>query len=358
MTVGPTLALPGPRLMHGPVGSWAMTRTLPAAWYGDPEIHERERRAVFGNEWLFVGFAQGLQEPGDYLATDIAGWNIVVVVDDEGALRAHHNVCRHRAGPLVPEGRGRVPSLVCRYHGWAYALDGKLKSARDFGDAIELIDCDALVSMQVDSWRGLVFVTIGENGAAPPLLESLGTFVDACTDYPIETFVAGAESAHELVCNWKTYADNYLEGYHIPLVHPALNKEIDAKRYRVDIDDDYRWVVHSAPARDGALNLGRWLWRWPNLAVNLYADGMNVERYDPLGPSRTRVRYSFAFADPSAAANADTVRLSEITLDEDRTICEAVQRNLDSGVYTTGVLSPRHEQGVAAFQRWLVDAIT
>ena len=135
-------------------------------------------------------------------------------------------------------------------------------------------------------------------------------------------------------------------------------KEIDAKRYRVEIDEDYRWVLHSAPARDGALNLGRWLWRWPNLAVNLYADGMNVERYDPLGPSRTRVRYSFAFAEPSAATNAETVRLSGMTLDEDRAICEAVQRNLDSGVYTSGVLSPRYEQGVAAFQRWLVDAVS
>jgi len=334
-----------------------MTRTLPAGWYGDAEVHERERRAVFGNEWLFVGFRQAFQEPGDYLGTDIAGWNIVVVVDDEGALRAHHNVCRHRAGPLVAAGRGRVPSFVCRYHGWAYGLDGALRSARDFGDTVELVDCDALVSLPVDTWRGLVFVNIDENGAAPPLLESLGSFADACADYPIESFVPATESDHELACNWKTYADNYLEGYHIPLVHPALNKEIDAKRYRVDVDEDYRWVLHSAPARDGALNLGRWLWRWPNLAVNLYAEGMNVECYDPLGPSRTRVRYSFAFTDPSAATNADTVRLSEMTLEEDRAICEAVQRNLDSGVYTTGVLSPRHEQGVAAFQRWVYDAI-
>ena len=225
-----------------------MARTLPAGWYGDPEIHERERRAVFGNEWLFVGLRQTLQEPGDYLATDIAGWNVVVVVDDEGDLRAHHNVCRHRAGPLAEAGRGRVPSLVCRYHGWAYALDGTLRSARDFGDTIDLIDCDALMSLQVDTWRGLVFINVGENGAAPPLLESLGSFVDACAGYPIESFVPGPESDHELACNWKTYADNYLEGYHIPLVHPALNKEIDAKRYHVEIDEDYRWV---APLRTG-----------------------------------------------------------------------------------------------------------
>ena len=212
--------------------------------------------------------------------------------------------------------------------------------------------------MRVDSWRGLVFVNLDLDGAAPTLLDSLGTFVDACDEFPIESFVPGSESEHELACNWKTYADNYLEGYHIPLVHPALNKEIDAKRYRVDVDERHRWVMHSAPARDGALNLGRWLWRWPNLAVNLYAEGMNVERYDPVGLARTRVRYSFAFADPDAPSNAETARLSSLTLAEDKAICEAVQRNLDSGAYDTGVLSPRHEHGVAVFQRWLSEAVS
>jgi choline monooxygenase len=334
-----------------------MTTTLPASWYGDPEIHERERRAVFGSEWLFVGSRASLREPGDYVATEIAGWPLVALVDDDGTLRAHHNVCRHRAGPLVPDGRGRVPSLVCRYHGWAYGLDGELRSARDFGESV---DCAAVAlrPARVDTWRGLVFVNLETEDPAPGLIDSLGTFVEACEEFPIESFVPAAQSEHALECNWKTYADNYLEGYHIPLVHPALNKEIDAKRYRVDVDERHRWVMHSAPARDGALNLGRWLWRWPNLAVNLYAEGMNVECYDPLGPSRTRVRYAFAFADPDAASNAETERLSAATLAEDKAICEAVQRNLDSGAYDVGLLSPRHEQGVAAFQRWLSEAVS
>jgi choline monooxygenase len=331
--------------------------TLPASWYGDPGIHARERRSIFGREWLFLGFAQGLQEPGDYLAANVAGWNVMVVVDDDGRLRGHHNVCRHRAGPLVGEGHGRVPSLVCRYHGWAYALDGQLRSARDFGEGI---DCDAvsLVPVGVDVWRGLVFVNVDVDGDARSLLESLGTFVDACAGYPMESFVPSVESDHEVACNWKTYGDNYLEGYHIPLVHPGLNKEIDSKRYRVDVDEGSRWILHSAPARDGALNLGRWLWRWPNLAVNLYADGMNIERFEPLSPARTRVRYSFAFADPDSPANAETVRLSSATLAEDAAICEAVQRNFATGVYDRGWLSPRHEEGLAAFQRWIAEAVS
>src|SRR4029450_1862696 len=131
--------------------------------------------------------------------------------------------------------------------------------------------------------------------AAPHVLRALGTFADECEPYPIEELVPIHDAQHVLACNWKTYADNYLEGYHIPLVHPGLNKEIDAKRYRVDVDERYRWVERSGPARGGAVHLGRWLWRWPNLALNLYPDGLNVERFDPIDVGRTRLRYSYAF---------------------------------------------------------------
>ena len=96
--------------------------------------------------------------------------------------------------------------------------------------------------------RGLVFVNVDLHGDAPSLLEALGSFVDACADFPIEQFVPAIERTHVLECNWKTYADNYLEGYHVPLVHPGLNKEIDAKRYQVDVDERDRWVEQHAPA--------------------------------------------------------------------------------------------------------------
>jgi choline monooxygenase len=333
--------------------------TLPASWYVDPSVWERERRAVFGREWLFVGHRQGLTEAGDYLACDIAGWPLVVVVDDDGQLRAHHNVCRHRAGPLVHHGGGRVPSLVCRYHGWAYGLDGRLRSARDFGSTDGFDPAEvSLTSTSVEEWRGLVFVNLDMERSAPPLLEALGTFVDECAPYPIEELVLAHEAEHDLACNWKTYADNYLEGYHIPLVHPGLNKEIDVKHYVVDVDERHRWVRHSAPARDGAVSTGRWLWRWPNLALNLYPDAMNVERYDPVTPGRTRLRYSYFFRRPDDRDACDAViRSSSQVTTEDVAICESVQRNLESGTYDTGWLSPKHEGGVAAFQRWIRETV-
>ena len=92
---------------------------------------------------------------------------------------------------------------------------------------------------------------------------------------------------------------------------------------------------------------GRWLRRWPNLALNIYDDA-NLEQFLPLGPSRTRVAYQYFSRD--GTLDEDVSRLSKLLLDEDAAICEAVQRNLDAGVYHRGVLSAKHEGGVALFQ--------
>lgn len=119
-------------------------------------------------------------------------------------------------------------------------------------------------------------------------------------------------------------------------------------------------MCHSAPTRDGAVSAGLWLWHWPNLAINTYGNGMNVEHYLPVGPNRTRVVFDYFFRDTgeaAAAANEETVRLSAELMDEDRAICEAVQRNLEAGVYEPGPLSPRHEGAVRQFQHLIRQAV-
>jgi choline monooxygenase len=234
-------------------------------------------------------------------------------------------------------------SFVCRYHGWAYDLDGTLRSARDFGDGAPT---DGLWPVAVEAWRGLVFAN--PDGAALPLRAWLGGFADACDDFDIEAFTVATDLAEDVAANWKAYADNYLEGYHLPLVHPALTRQVDAKRYRVDVAEDGSWCAHSAPPRDGAPVVGRWLWHWPNLALNVYPDGMNIERFLPLDAATTTIAYTYLFR-PGAEGVEEAMATSAQLLDEDRRIVEAVQRNLDAGRYEAGTLSERHERAVASF---------
>lgn len=332
---------------RGPALGTATVRStaLPAFAYVDPRRLEAERAAIFARQWIALGDTGRVSSPGDYLATTVAGYPIVVVNDD-GELRGFHNVCRHRSGPLVWDGEGSCRSLVCRYHGWAYGLDGALRSARDFGAEVPAEEC-SLHPVAVADWRGLLFACL--HPTPPSLSEWLGPIVEHSESFPMEEFVATQRSSHELAANWKVYAENYQEGYHIPLVHPGLNRQIDASRYEVAVMGEA--CLHSAPTRDGSATSGAWWWRFPGLALNLYEHGMSLESFWPSGPTTTRVEYTFFFAPGTDDVEIQQAVASSVgILEEDRTICEAVQRNLASGLAGPARLSPRHEQGVALVQ--------
>jgi choline monooxygenase len=332
-------------------------RTLPAALYRDPAVYENERRAVFGHSWLFLGHESQLANTGDYIALTVAGYPLMSVRGGDGVIRAFHNVCRHRAGPLVEDGAGGCgEAITCRYHGWRYALDGRLASARDFGPAANFDPREyGLFVLRCEAWRGFLFATMDAN--AEPLSEAVAPLERAASSMNIERFAFAHHSAHEIRCNWKTYVENYLEGYHIANVHPGLNAAIDATRYEVEVEPPV--VFHRAPPKGNAPVAGLWAWLWPSLGINVYADGMMMERMSPAGHGRTRLDYLYFFArDLPESDVRRSIEASEATTTEDIRITEAVQRNLDAGIYDTGRLSPRHEGGVAWFQGRIADALS
>lgn len=323
-----------------------MPRALAARWYSDHDQYQNERRAIWGSEWLMFGVTAELSRPGQYVADEIAGYPLLVVVDPQGALRGFHNVCPHRAGVIQWPGCGQTGNLVCRYHGWAFSWDGSLKSARDFGDT-PTPDDHSLRSIRVETWGPLVFVNLDEN--APSLVSTLGSLDTAVRQHDFAAFSYGRRVVRTLECNWKTYVDNYLEGYHVPLLHPLLNSAVDMKTYSVEVPDD-TYCIHRAGQVEGSASAGVWVFRYPNLAINVYSDGMNIERIVPLSSKRTAVVYDYFAHDVSEAKIQNMVEMSNITLDEDQAIAELVQRNLDAGIYEAGPLSPRHENALAWFQ--------
>ncbi len=330
--------------------------TLPAALYRDPALYEKERSHVFARAWLLIAHDSQMPEPGDYVAVTVAGYPLLLVRGEDGKVRGFHNVCRHRAGPLADVGTGHCErALTCRYHGWRYALDGRLMSARDFGPASDFDPRDyALHALACETWRGFIFVNLTRDAA--PLGSTIRPLADRTLNMPLESFRFARASRHEIRCNWKTYVENYLEGYHIPLVHPALNAFVDATRYEVEVDPPV--VIHRAPPRDGVPVAGLWAWLWPCLGINVYNDGLMMERMWPLDHARTQLDYLYFF--PPAIPQSEIDRAaasSEKTTAEDIAITEAVQRNLDAGIYHTGRLSPKHEGGLVWFQHQLRRAL-
>jgi choline monooxygenase len=174
--------------------------SLPAEWYHRADIYERERREVFAREWQFLGPVSQLPNPGDYVATEITGWRVFVIRDRDGALRAFHNLCRHRAGHFVDDGQGHCDVLRCKYHGWVYDTAGRLKATPAFGEAAWFDKADyPLLPILVGEWRGLVFVNLDLD--AKPLAECLGDLPELTAPYPMESFACLKQVEFEIACN-------------------------------------------------------------------------------------------------------------------------------------------------------------
>ena len=330
--------------------------TLPSRFYFDASVLDQENRAVFGRTWQLAGRAEQVRESGQYFTTTIGEEPVLVVRGADGVLRAMTNVCRHRAGPIA-HGEGKRPVLQCGYHGWTYGLDGRLRVTPEFEHVAEF-DRAACVLPQyrAEIWNELVFVNLD------PDAESLTDFLgELLTDMPRHDYSGFRLARHkrwELDCNWKVYVDNYLEGYHIPIVHPGLFRELDYPNYRTETRRTYsiQYAPTKRPERirtsDGDDQV-RYFWLFPNLMLNVYPDNFSTNLILPMGPGRTATIFDWYFKDPEAMKTQldDTVAFSDEIQLEDIDICEAVQRGLRSSTYEAGRFSPRRENGVHHFHR-------
>jgi choline monooxygenase len=335
-----------PRLEHA--------STLPSRFYTEPSVLADENRSVFGRTWQLAGHAGQVREAGRHFTTTIGDEPVLVVRGSDGVLRAMSNVCRHRAGP-VARGEGQRPVLQCGYHGWTYSLDGRLARTPEFEGVAEFdrATC-ALPRFQVDVWNELVFVNLDRD--AESLAEFLGELTVDMPRHDYRGFQLAHRKVWELECNWKVYVDNYLEGYHIPIVHPGLFRELDYPRYRTETRRTYS--IQFAPTRrpeririaEGEDEV-RYFWIFPNLMLNVYPDNFSTNLILPLGHGRTATIFDWYFRDPGAVKKEidDTVSFSDEIQIEDIEICEAVQRGLRSSTYDRGRFSPQRENGVHHF---------
>jgi choline monooxygenase len=243
-----------------------------------------------------------------------------------------------------------VKNLVCKYHGWAFSAEGELLNARDFGAPAP--EGAGLQAVAVDEWRGILFVCLSPE--AQPLKEWLGGFPSALSEVPLETYSFYKRTSRTVRCNWKTYADNFLEGYHLPTVHPRMTRDGEAGSYSVELTEDQRWNIHRMPGR-GESTFSLFGWFWPTFAFNALPGGFAIERWLPRGPHEIELIFEYMF-EPGANAEA-SFSFSEEVGQEDVLICEHVQRNLASGMYDTGKLSPKWEEPLRSFHQLVREAV-
>ena len=320
---------------------------LPARCYVDPAIPALDRRAIFDRGWQLIAHVSRLRAPGDHVVVDFGGLPVIAVRGEDGVVRAMHNVCRHRAGPLAQcDGLG-AKALRCRYHGWTYTLDGRLRSATEMAGVPDFDPADIrLPQLAVREWQGMLFATVDE-AAAPPF-EAFVAGIDARIgpDRRLADFAHHQHVAYEIACHWKVYVDNYLEGYHVPHVHPELNRLLDYRSYVTETAEWYSFQWSPLESGDGLYGNGDALyyWLWPNTMLNILPGRLQTNRVVPIAPDRCRVEFDFYYApDDSEAGQARRAadrEFSDVVQDEDIAICEDVQRGLASGSYEAGRLNP------------------
>ena len=349
--------------------------TLPAALYTDPAVFAAEKDRIFARSWQVIGHAHQVANAGNYFTTELVGEPLLIVRGNDGVLRGFYNVCRHRAGPPA-EGCGSRKLFRCGYHGWTYGLDGSLINATEMEGAEGFRpEQFALAPVRVEEWFNLIFVNLDKDARA--LRESLGELLAQAQKFPFTEMKLFERRTYDMKCNWKTYVDNYLEGYHLPSVHPGLNRELDYNAYVVEPHMGNSGVDAAEPvtgyvrqfspirgAQPGDEPPRRYqearedlttdyFWIFPNWMLNCYPDNVSLNIVLPVEPERSLAIFEWYLPEKdhgSQAAKA-SVEFSDQIQIEDVGICEAVQRNLRSRSYTRGRFSVKQEKGVHAFHR-------
>ena len=335
--------------------------TIPSDWYTHPGFLALEENTIFKKNWQLACHESQIPNPGDSICRTVAGNPILIVRENSGEIRAFYNVCRHRGGPLEVK-CGTTTVLQCKYHGWTYLMDGSLRGVPQF-DRVELFDKKdfGLKPVKTALWQGLLFISL--DNEIYPFEHVVQGISERISPIRLDEMSYHTSTVDLIACNWKVYVDNYLEGYHIPIVHPELAGLLDYKNYITETGEYYslQYSPFSSSSADNPYNAenGRafYYFIYPNIMLNILPGRLQTNIIELVGHDKCRVIFDFFYTDPQKAEEDGTItgdlEYSAKIQQEDIEICEAVQAGLRSDAYDKGRFSVKRELGVWHFQSLL-----
>jgi phenylpropionate dioxygenase-like ring-hydroxylating dioxygenase large terminal subunit len=348
---------------------------LPARWYTDPAITEREIALIFQKSWNYIGPLAELAEPGDYITGEAGKVPIVVVRNDDG-LAAFINVCRHRRH-IVMKGHGNTRIMRCAYHAWAYDLSGCLKAApRSAAEPEFRLEHYPLLPVRVETLGPFVFVNLDHD--APPVSAYFGNVLDIIAESGVDlsTLQLYSREDWQSDANWKTMLENYLECYHCPVAHPSFSAMIDVRpeNYKLTAHGWFmsqagyvrssvlegRSAVKSYDAR-GEVTQSQYHLLWPNTTININPGfpNLSIDIWMPDGPNATK-GFSEQYFAPGVSEEfaKDLIIFNKEVGAEDDRLTNTVQRGLLAGIPERGRLLTNSEHLVVHFQKLILNALT
>jgi phenylpropionate dioxygenase-like ring-hydroxylating dioxygenase large terminal subunit len=292
---------------------------------------------------------------------------LVLTRQRDGTLYCLSNVCTHR-GKLIVEKPGHSTMLRCGYHGRCFRLDGTFKSMPEFSETIGFpTQADDLTKVAIREWLGLLFVSLHPSLDFEKMIRPIQERVRGL---PPDTLEFSQEGSRDYLVNahWALYCDNYLEGFHVPFVHPALNQALDLKKYDYELFPYGNLQIGIAEEGEPHFELpenspdfGRkiyayYFWLFPNLMFNFYPWGLSLNVVEPLNHRQSKVRFrTYRFKNVPLEREPNKI---EATEQEDEAVVESVQLGIQSRFYKKGRFSPSMEKAVHHFHLLVDDFLS
>ena len=354
--------------------------TLPAYYYYDPKIYEREKEAIWFRSWQLVGYLHDLQNTGDFITADLLDQKILVCRNKEGDLKAYYNVCMHR-GHILAEGKGNRSIFTCPFHAWSYDLLGDLKAAGNAENVAGFrLEDFGLAEIRVDTLLHMVFVNLDAD--AQSIAEQFSGFAD-----DVRATIPGFDELKLAVSdplpgayNWKYFLDMN-ECYHCPVLHTIMGEAEDSYlEMSWESEENGLWGKHiirgKADLDDSQLpydfgtraitDVNIWS-MWPNLIFIAHqgAPNFKVQATWPTGPESSHQRLdNFCLNVPPDEADMGHIRnYRDGIMVEDISAMAKQQVAAKARGYRQGRLmvdaerSWRSEHGTHSFQKLVWEAL-
>ena len=325
-------------------------KTLDKEFYTDPAYFELSKEKIFARSWQFLGRADEFD--GLKPSTILPGFldEPVLLVKTDDSLKCLSNVCTHR-GKILVEKPCHADLIRCNYHGRRFLLNGEMLSMPEF-EGVENFPCesDNLRQLPFAARQGFMFASIDP-------VDTFEAFVNDVAErfyndnYDTAELHLTATREYEVNAHWALYCENYLEGFHIPYVHKALNDVVDYGSYTTET---FRYTSLQTGFNASGAVAARYLFVFPNLMFNFYPWGVSVNIVRPVSPSKTIVEFQTYVSDETKLDKGAGADLHGVEL-EDEAVVESVQKGIRSRFYTHGRYSPTREQGTHHFHRLIAE---
>lgn len=346
--------------------------TIHCSFYTNLDYFEAAKEKIFAASWQFIGSNEQVKFKGDVqpftLLEPYLNEPLMLTKDQNGNINCLSNVCTHRGNLVAYKSCSKASNLRCKYHGRLFELTGKFISMPEFKEVADFpCEDDHLPTLPLYNWGNLLFTSLQQKETSSVYLQDM---MNRLSWLPIQDFIYRPDlnKTFMIDAHWALYCENYLEGFHIPFVHAALNAQLNFSDYSTELysksvlqlgigkNESNCFDLPEASPDYGSQVAAYYFWVYPNLMFNFYPWGLSVNIVNPISTQKTKVDFLIFMwredlYDKGAGSDLDKVEL------EDEEIVESVQKGIRSRFYNKGRYSVTRETGTHHFHRLIAESM-